>query len=60
MPYAIRKRGDKYQVLNTRSGQVKGTHPTKAKATKQMSVLYLIEEDGDDKVRRKDTKRRKK
>ena len=42
MPYAIRKRGDKYQVLNTRSGQVKGTHPTKAKATKQMRVLYLI------------------
>ena len=60
MPYAIRKRGEKYQVMNTRSGQVKGTPPTKAKATKQMRVLYLIEEDGDDKVRRKDTKRRKK
>lgn len=60
MPYAIRKRGDKYQVLNTRSGQVKGTHSTKVKASKQMRVLYLIEEDGDDKVRRRDTKRRKK
>lgn len=60
MPYAIRKRGEKYQVLNTRSGQVKGTHPTKVKAIKQMRVLYLIEEDGDDKIRHKDTKWRNK
>ena len=60
MQYAIRTRGEKYQVINTRSGQVKGTHPTKAKATNQLRVLYLIEEDGDDKDRRKDTKRKKK
>ena len=58
MPYAIKKRGDKYVVLNTRSGQVKGTHPDKKKAEKHKALLYLIEEEGDGKLKRKRKKRR--
>jgi|TARA_R100001086_G_scaffold129647_1_gene67060 hypothetical protein len=58
VPYAIKKRGKKYVVLNTRSGQVKGTHGDKKKAQKHMQVLYLIEEEGDGKLRRKRKKRR--
>ncbi len=58
MPYAIKKRGDKYVVLNTRSGQVKGTHEDKKKAGKHKALLDLIEEEGDGKLRRKRKKRR--
>ncbi len=58
MPYAIKKRGKKYVVLNTRSGQVKGTHSEKKKAQDHMRVLYLIEEEGDGKLKHKRKKRR--
>lgn len=43
MPYAIRKRGTKFIVVNTDKGTVKGTHSTKAKAQAQMRLLYGIE-----------------
>jgi len=58
VPYAIKKRGNNYVVLNTRSGQVKGTHPDKDKAKKHRDLLYLIEEEGDGKLKRKRKKRR--
>jgi hypothetical protein len=39
MPYKIRKSGNKYQVVNEK-GKVKGTHPSKANAQKQLGALY--------------------
>jgi hypothetical protein len=43
MPYAIRKRGNKWVVINKETGKVKGTHDTKEKAIRQMRLLYGIE-----------------
>ena len=43
MPYAIRKRGDKWVVLNTETGDVKGTHATETKAQLQINLLRGIE-----------------
>lgn len=43
MPYKIEKKGSKYLVINKDTGKVKGTHPSKDKATKQMRLLYGIE-----------------
>lgn len=40
MPYGTRKRGDKYQTINTKTGRVFGTHPTKEKAMAQVKALY--------------------
>lgn len=41
MPYGIRKSGNKYQVINKETGRVLGTHPTKAKAVKQLKAVYV-------------------
>jgi len=43
MPYAVRKRGNKWVVINKETGKVKGTHDTKEKAISQMRLLYGIE-----------------
>ena len=43
MPYAIRERNDKFVVVNTDTGQVKGTHDSRIKAERQMRLLYGIE-----------------
>ena len=43
MPYSIQKRGDKFVVVNTETGHVKGTHATRAKAQKQINLLRGIE-----------------
>lgn len=40
MPWQARKSGNKYQVVNTETGEVKGTHATKAEADKQVAALY--------------------
>ena len=40
MPYAVRKRGSKYVVVNKDTGRVLGTHPTKAKAQAQLRAVY--------------------
>ncbi|KKK68670.1 hypothetical protein LCGC14_2941710 [marine sediment metagenome] len=42
MPYAIRKRGDKWVVVNKNTGHVKGTHSSKEKAEKQRRLLEGI------------------
>ena len=39
MPYRIQKRGRKYLVVNDQ-GEVKGEHPTKEKALRQLRALY--------------------
>ena len=41
MPYAIRKHGSKWQVVNKETGRVLGTHPTQAKAKKQLAAVYV-------------------
>jgi hypothetical protein len=44
MPYAIKRKGSKYQVVNTETGKVHST-TTKAKAEKQLHLLRGIEHD---------------
>ena len=43
MPYAIRKRGEKWVVINTETMDVKGTHSTETKAQLQINLLRGIE-----------------
>lgn len=43
MPYAVEKQDDKYAVINTDSGEVMGTHATRAKADAQLKALYASE-----------------
>lgn len=45
MPYALRKKGARYEVINTDTGEVKSRHTSKAKAEKQMKLLKGIEHD---------------
>jgi hypothetical protein len=45
MPYAIRKRGNKWVVINKETGKVKGTHSSREKAAAQMRLLYGIESE---------------
>lgn len=40
MPAKIRKQGKKFQVYNTETGKVYGTHSTKQSALKQLKALY--------------------
>jgi hypothetical protein len=41
MPYSIQRRKNKWVVINTDTGDVKGTHDTKEKAEAQMRALYV-------------------
>jgi len=43
MPYSIEKRGDKWVLINTDTGKVKGTHDSKIKAIRQRNLLQGIE-----------------
>ncbi len=40
MPFAVRKRGNKWVVISKSSGRVLGTHKTKKKAIKQLRAVY--------------------
>jgi hypothetical protein len=40
MPWKVRKSGNKYQVVNSETGDVKGTHDTEEGAKKQVAALY--------------------
>lgn len=40
MPFGKRKQGNKFQVINTETGDVKGTHDTEADADKQLAALH--------------------
>lgn len=46
MPYAVRKRGNKWVTINKDTGHVKGTHASRAKAVAQMRLLYHVEGGG--------------
>lgn len=43
MPYEIVRRRGKYQVVNSESGHVKGTHGTEKEAQKQINLLRGVE-----------------
>lgn len=43
MPYSIEKRKDKWVVLNTDTGDVKGRHESKDKAQRQINLLRAVE-----------------
>lgn len=46
MPYGKHKRGDKWIVTNTETGDVKGTHDSEEKANKQIRLLYMVKHGG--------------
>ena len=50
MPFAIRKLGRQFVVINKNTGHVKGTHPTREQANKQLAALHA---SGADKHGRK-------
>lgn len=43
MPYKLQKKGDKYEVINTQTGESKGMSDTRAKAVGHMRALYAVE-----------------
>ena len=43
MPYILRKKGNKYVVINKATGQSKGVSDSKAMAIKHMRALYAAE-----------------
>lgn len=43
MPYAIKKRGKKWAVVNTETGKVKGRHDSRAAAQRQVNLLRGVE-----------------
>jgi hypothetical protein len=47
MPFGKRKQGNKFQVINTETGDVKGTHDTEADADKQLAALHANNADKD-------------
>lgn len=44
MPYAVQRKGSRYQVVNTETGKVHST-TTREKAQKQLRLLQSIERD---------------
>jgi len=42
-PYAVRKSGNKFQVVKKSTGEVRGTHATKEKALRQFRLLEGVE-----------------
>lgn len=50
MPYEVRAAGDKYEVINTHTGEVKAVHEppdAKEKAERQVRLLHEIEDNPD-------------
>ena len=43
MPYSVHKRGEKWVVTNTETGDVKGKHDSKVKAIRQINLLRGVE-----------------
>jgi hypothetical protein len=43
MPYAIKKVGTGYSVINTQTGQVHARHTTLRKAEAQIKLLHMID-----------------
>lgn len=47
MPFGKRKQGNKFQVINTETGDVKGTHDNEVDADKQLAALHANDADKD-------------
>lgn len=47
MPFSIRKQDNKFQVVNSETGDVKGTHASEDDAKKQLAALYANSADKD-------------
>jgi hypothetical protein len=47
MPFGVVKRGNKFQVVNTETGDVKGEHATHSDADKQLAALHANDADKD-------------
>jgi hypothetical protein len=45
MPYEVRKNGDKWEVINKETHEVKAEHDSEEKAEKQVHLLEAIEND---------------
>lgn len=45
MPYEVKPNGDKFEVVNSDTGEVKAEHTTKEKAEAQVRLLHAIEND---------------
>jgi hypothetical protein len=43
MPYKVKRLGNRYQVINTETGEAESRPTTKAKAEKQLKLLRGIE-----------------
>ena len=42
MPYSVRKKGVRYQVVNSQTGKVRSLHSTRANAERQRRLLEGI------------------
>ena len=40
MPYNVQRSGSRYEVVQSQTGRVVGTHPTKEEANAQLGALY--------------------
>lgn len=40
MPYALKKKGSKWLVVNKDTGRVLGSHDTRAQASRQLRAVY--------------------
>lgn len=47
MPFSIRKQGSKFQVVNSDTGDVKGTHNSEDDAKQQLAALHANDADKD-------------
>jgi hypothetical protein len=45
MPYNVQRAGSKYEVVQSQTGRVVGTHPTKEQAQAQLAALYANVKD---------------
>jgi len=45
MPYEIKPKGDKFEVINKDTGEVKAEHATHENAEKQVRLLHAMEND---------------
>jgi hypothetical protein len=45
MPYKVEKNGEKYDVVNEDTNEVKATHDTKEEAEAQVRLLHAVEND---------------
>lgn len=45
MPYEVRAKGGQWEVINSETQDVKGTHESKEEAERQLRLLNAIEHD---------------